>query len=76
VFARTPEDSNSALLLERVGLGRKPHLPRPSRWICAPRRITATTSQNEAARKLRVTVRPSDAPVKSENGKAVADRSE
>jgi hypothetical protein len=36
----------------------------------------ATTSQNEAARKLLVTVRPSDAPVKSENGKAVAERSE
>ena len=36
----------------------------------------ATTSQNEAARELRDTVRPSDAPVKSENGKAVADRSE
>ena len=35
-----------------------------------------TTSQNEAARKLVVTVRPSDAPVKRENGKAVADRSE
>jgi len=60
VFARTPEDSNSALLLERVGSGRKPHLPCPSRWICAPRRITATTSQNEAVRKLLVTVRPSD----------------
>ncbi len=36
----------------------------------------ATTSQNEAARKLLVTVRPGDAPVKSENDKAVADRSE
>jgi len=35
-----------------------------------------TTSQNEAARKLLVTVRLSDVPVKSENGRAVADRSE
>jgi len=76
VFARTPEVGNCALLLERVEMGRRPHLPCPSRWICAPRRIMATTSQNEAARKPVVTVRPSDAPVKSENGKALADRSE
>jgi hypothetical protein len=72
VFARTPEVGNCALLLERVGLGRRPHLPCPSRWISAPRRIMATTSQNEAARERVSTLRPSNKPVKRENGKAVA----
>jgi hypothetical protein len=72
MFARTPEYGNCALLLERVELGRRPHLPCPSRWICAPRRVMATTSQNEAARELVFTLRPSDVPVKSEDGKAVA----
>ncbi len=57
MFARAPEDGNCAVLLERVGLARRPHLPCPSRWICAPRRIMATTSQNEAARELFITVR-------------------
>ena len=52
VFAGTPEIGNCALLLERVELGRRPHLRCPSRWICASRRIMATTSQNEAAREL------------------------
>lgn len=32
----------------------------------------ATTSQNEAACELMFTLRPRDAPVKSENGNAVA----
>ena len=57
MFAGTPVESNCALLLERVGLGRRPHLPSPFRWICVPRRIMATTSKNEAARELVVTVR-------------------
>lgn len=43
--ANTPEEGNSALLLERVRLGRRPHLPCPSRWICVPRRIMAATSR-------------------------------
>ena len=52
VFAGTPEIGNCALVLERVELERRPHLPCPSGWICGPRRIMTTTSQNEAAREL------------------------
>ena len=51
-------------------------MPGPSRWICAPRRIMATTSQNEAARERIFTLRPGNTPVKSEDVKAVVDRSE
>ena len=32
-------------------------MPDPYSWICAPRRIMAPTSQNEAARELPVTLR-------------------
>lgn len=45
VCVSTTEEGNSALLLVRVRLGRRPHLPCPFRWICAPRRIMATTSR-------------------------------
>lgn len=45
VRARTSEEGNRALLLEKVRLGRRPYLPCPSRWICVPRRIMATTSR-------------------------------
>ena len=39
----TPDKGNSALLKERTLMGRRPHLPCPFRWICAPRRIMATS---------------------------------
>jgi len=42
--ARTVEDGNCDLMLERVELGRRPPLPCPSPWICAPWKIMATTS--------------------------------
>ena len=58
VFARTPEIGNCALLLERVELGRRPHLLCASGWICASRRTMATTSQNEAARELLLNCTP------------------
>ena len=58
VFARRVEVGNCAQLLERVELGREPHLPCPSGWLCASQRIIPTTSWNEAARELVINCTP------------------